>query len=265
MTQHTHSKSSRFTVWLFVATSVVLVAACTKERAPAAAVAWPDTVAAEWVALSIFGAPVLLGSRVTVQTSPTGIGGYSGCNWYGMRRDTAARGVEMTARACMRPAGVMEQEQRLVSALTKGATAVRSGDTLNVRDSAGGSVLTLLRRRPTGSDVSQLGGTAWRLERSTIASLDTTMTIRFARDSVSGHGGCRDFVGTYGGEGDRLHFSSIAMVQMDCAPDARRRAEETLTTALSETSHFSVSPGRLVLTTWGGDTLYYAAAPSGAK
>jgi heat shock protein HslJ len=243
---------------LLVVTALLFAHACTSEPPPQVAEAWPDTATAEWVALAIFDAPVIAETRVTVQTSPTGIGGYSGCNWYGMRRDSS-RGVEMTARACTRPAGVMEQEQRLVSALTKGATAVRSGDTLTVRDTAGASILTLLLRRPTGSNVSQLPGTAWRLQHATIATLDTTMTLRFGQDSVSGHGGCRDFVGTYGGEGDRLHFSSIAMVQMDCAPDARRRAEETLTTALSETSHFTVSAQQLVLTTWGGDTLRYSA------
>ena len=244
---------------LIVVTAAMFAHACTSEPPPQPAEAWPDTAAAEWVVLSILGAPVIPGSRVTVQTAPTGIGGYSGCNWYGMRRDTSARGVEMTARACMRPTGVMEQEQRLVSALPRGVAAVRSGDTLTVRDSAGASILTLLLRRPTGSNVSQLAGTGWRLERSTIAVLDTTMTLQFGKDSVSGHGGCRDFMGTYGGEGDRLHFSSITMLQMDCTPDARRRAEETLTTALSETSHFSVSAGQLTLTTWGGDTLHYSA------
>jgi heat shock protein HslJ len=222
--------------------------------------AWPEVAEAEWTVLALFEQPIIRGSRLTVQTSATGIGGYSGCNWYGMRRDSLRRGVEMTARACTRPAGLMEQEQRFVSALTKGAVAVRKGDTLIVRDSGGAAILTLLRRTPTGADASQLPGTSWVLRRSTNRTLDTTATMRFTSDSVSGFAGCRNYVGSWTGSADRLRFTYISMTSMDCPDDRRRRREEELTTVMSETSYFALTPTILTLFTWGGDTVAFAKA-----
>jgi hypothetical protein len=48
------------------------------------------------------------------------------------------------------------------------------------------------------------------------------------------------------------------MMTLDCADVRRQRAEETLTTALSEASYFAISDSALVLFTWGGDTLTFA-------
>ena len=242
---------------------LIAVAACVgggSDPPRESVVAWPEATEEEWTVLALFGQPIISGSRLTVQTSPTGIGGYSGCNWYGMRRDSLRRGVEMTARACTRPAGLMEQEQRFVSALMKGAVALRRGDTLIVRDSGGAAILTLLRRQPTGADVSQLPGTSWVLRRSTNRVLDTTATMRFTPDSVSGFGGCRGYVGTWAGSADRLRFTYIAMTTTECSDERRRRREEELTTVMSETSYFTLTPTTLTLFTWGGDTVTFAKA-----
>jgi heat shock protein HslJ len=218
------------------------------------AIPWPDTAHAEWVVHTLRESPLIRGTRITVETTPTGVGGYSGCNWYGMRRDSAG-GVEMTARACLEPAGVMDQEQRFTSALGAAASAARAGDTLKVRDSAGSALLTLIRRNPTGADVSMLHDTAWSLRFSTRPGLDTTATIAFLADSVRGFGGCRDYLGTWSGQGDRLSVTSIAMQQLDCSDARRQRAEEEFTTVLSETSYFGLAGDELSLFTWGGDTV----------
>jgi heat shock protein HslJ len=218
---------------------------------------WPDTTAAEWTVLTIHEQPVIAGSRLTVQTSPTGIGGYTGCNWYGMRSDSSRRGMEMTARACTRPAGLMEQERTFTSMLAKGAVAVRRSDTLIVRDSGGAAILTLLRRQPTGADAKQLPGTAWTLQRSTNPRIASNVTLRFTADSVSGFAGCRDFTGTWRATGDHLRFPYITMTRLECPHAARGVAEDELTTVLSETEYFSLSPAMLTLHTWGGDTVVF--------
>lgn len=71
---------------------------------------WPDTTTADWVSTSIERLPITPGTRVTLRTSPTGAGGYTGCNWYGVRRDSGQVLIEMTARGC-RPE-IQEQERR---------------------------------------------------------------------------------------------------------------------------------------------------------
>jgi heat shock protein HslJ len=160
-------------------------------------IAWPDTMDTEWVVTSIGGSPIVSGTRVTLRTSPGGIGGHSGCNWYGLRPDSGRSLVEMTARGCR--SDIQDQERRFTSLLPRAVRAVRRGDTLRLIDSVPSELITLVLRRPTGSAVSALGGSDWRLAAATSRFIDTdSVVIRFARDSVNGFGGCRQFEGTYG-------------------------------------------------------------------
>ena len=240
------------------ATVIACDAAEQRTQSRDSAIAWPDTSSAEWIATSIAGRPVIPGTRVTLETSPGGVGGYTGCNWYGARREGIHRGLEMTARGCTRPAGIDEQERRFANALQRATTAAIRRDTLELRDSSGVEVLAFIRRRASPVGPAQLVGTSWRLRSSTMPALDTAqVTLRFSSDSVSGFGGCRDYTGTYSARGDRLRFTYTAMASLECGRDRARVAEEQLTTALSETEHFDVRDGSLLLTTFGGDTLRF--------
>jgi heat shock protein HslJ len=250
----------RYSRTLFVSSAIAMIVACDTPPGRAelrdSVIAWPDTSPAEWIATSIGGRGVIPGTRVTMETSSGGVGGYTGCNWYGANRGSVAGGLEMTARGCLRPAGVQEQERSFAMLLPRATSAVLGRDTLRLRDSSGAEVLTFVRRRPSSSDPAQLVGTSWRLRSSTMRSLDTSrVTLRFTRDSVHGFGGCRDYDGTYMARADRLRFTYVAMRSMDCSRDRARVAEENLTTAFSETEHFELRDSVLLLTTFGGDTL----------
>jgi heat shock protein HslJ len=220
---------------------------------------WPDTSEAEWVAVSVGGSPMVPGTRVTMATSPGGIGGYTGCNWYGLRPDSQRTLVEMTARGCR--SDIQDQERRLTMLLPRAAAGVRRGDTLVLLDSIASPLMVFVRRQPTGADASRLVGTSWRLATSTSPhiSIDSVL-LRFSTDSMAGFGGCREFEGTYAAREDRLRFTYLSMRPLDCRQDRARVAEENLTTVFSETEHFEVRADTLLLTTFGGDTLRFRTA-----
>lgn len=236
------------------------IAACAPPAVRSAdTIPWPDTAHAEWIATSIGGSPLVPGTRVTMRTSPNGVSGYSGCNWYGVRRDSARPLVEMTARGCR--SDIQDQEHRLAVLLPQAVGAIRRGDTLTLLDSVPSELITFMRRRPTGSDATRLVGTAWRLASASMrGTLPDSVLLRFSADSVSGFGGCRELSGTYTTGADRLRFTYLSMRTMECARDRARVAEEQLTTFYSETEHFDVRGDTLVLTTFGGDTLRFVRA-----
>ena len=238
-------------------TLLVMAVACrSPDLASTDTTAWPDTATAEWIALAIGGRPVLPGTRVTVQTSAGNVGGYSGCNWYGLRRDSGRTLTEMTARGCRDD--VQDQERRLTMLLPGAVRAVRRADTLTLLDSSASPVITLVRRQPTGATPAQLRGVSWRLVASTVRQINTdSVLVRFSADSVHGFAGCRNLSGTYVATVDRLRFTYLNMHPMDCDDDQARVSEEHLTTVFSETEHFAVRGETLAVTTFGGDTLRF--------
>ena len=220
-------------------------------------ITWPDTSEAEWVATSIGGYPLVPGTRVTMQTTRTGIGGYSGCNWYGLKPDSARMQVEMTARGCR--SDIQDQEHRFTLLLPQARSAVRLADTLVLLDRVPSELITFVRRHKTASNPAQLLGDSWRLVSTTVERISPdSVIVRFAADSASGFGGCRDFDATYTARDDELRFTSIAMRTLDCSRERARVSEEHLTTLLSETQHFEIRHDTLVLTTFGGDTARFS-------
>ena len=83
------------------------------------------------------------------------IGGSSGCNRYSatIRRDgnqVAISAPAGTRRLCMAPAGVMEQEQQFLAALTSVASLRQEGPRLELRR-ADGALALILKRLPTAA------------------------------------------------------------------------------------------------------------------
>lgn len=195
-----------------------------------------------------------------MRTAPGGIGGYSGCNWYGVRRDSGRALVEMTARGCR--SDIQDQERRFTLLLPQAVRAARRGDTLVLLDSVPSELITFVRRQPASATASFAVSTTWRLLRSTMPGMSTdSVVLRFTANSASGFGGCRGLTGSYIRDADRLRFTYIAMGSETCANDSARIAEEHLTTAMSETEHFTLRGDTLVLTTFGGDTLVFRQVP----
>ena len=227
----------------------------------------PPLAGTEWVALSVDGARVLAGTQITLEADSLGLGGYAGCNWYGgryTRRGDSLRveDVSSTGRGCLVPQGVTEQEMRFLTLLREARSYRISGDTLRLQGAGGQGILAFRRRPPLAMDPAALVGTRWRLETlGGRAMADRRITLAFERDSVRGFAGCRDYVGTYRAERDRIAFTSTTMLEMECPDRALLELEGGFTTGLGESHRWRLAPGRLELFTPGGDTLAFTAAP----
>ncbi len=98
----------------------------------------------------------LLGTELDLSFLEGGrIGGNSGCNRYSAKVQLDGSKVAITAplstrRLCIAPAGVMEQEQQFLAALTSVATLRQEGPRLELRR-ADGALALILRRLPTAA------------------------------------------------------------------------------------------------------------------
>jgi heat shock protein HslJ len=129
----------------------IVLAACGKPGTggDAGASALRDTA---WELVSLGGSDPLPGTAITLRfgapggtrdgSSESGVSGSAGCNTYGggyraSQESLALNGLFWTERACMEPAGVMEQEQAYLQALGAAARYTVDADRLTVYDEAG--------------------------------------------------------------------------------------------------------------------------------
>jgi heat shock protein HslJ len=101
-------------------------------------------------------ASVLNGSTVTMTFGADGIAnGSAGCNRYSAHYEKDGAGIKfamarVTRMMCAEPAGVMEQEQQFLNALSSVATARVEGDRLELRTADGALAVALARESPQG-------------------------------------------------------------------------------------------------------------------
>jgi heat shock protein HslJ len=229
------------------------------------------------VLLALRGESLVEGSHISLSFDQEGAGGYSGCNRYGGQYKVADEGslrlveIAVTAMECEAPEGVMDQEQAYLEALRAVESYELPDGRLELRDTAGQTVLVYDRQQETSGDPVELVGTAWRL-----VSLDgeaplegSTLTLAFRDERrASGHAGCRDYFLTYEAEEGELNFLSTSMVGTDCAPSERggeealMRQEGEYTTILGWTDRYQLSGDWLQLFTIRGETLDYERLPA---
>lgn len=225
-----------------------------------------DLAGTEWVLSSLNGRPPLAGTRISLDLQTDGGGGYSGCNWYGgAYRSTDSTlsfgSIESTARGCISPAGVMEQETEYHRTLSRAHSYRSRNGELEMADVSGRVTLVFAPREKRPMNPYDLVGTRWRLRTGGMNAepADTTITLSIERGTASGFGGCRDYTATYTARGDRIAFTSISMSSTECSlGNAALLREGQYTTDLSESSYYRVSGHRLELTTVGGRTLAFS-------
>ena len=221
---------------------------------------WPDSVSGEWVVASLGDSPVVAGTRLTMVKTASDVGGYGGCNWFGIVRDSTRTLIQSTAIGC--PSPISDQESRFTKQLTRAAFSITRGDTLQLLDSARNELMTLVKRQPTRASATQLVGITWLLADASSLTLNWPgVTLSFGPDGISGFGGCRKLSGAYMASGDRLKFTHLAIGTTECTDRRLAVFEDNLTTAYSETEHFDVRGDTLELTTYGGDTLWFVSSP----
>ncbi|HEU4560821.1 MAG TPA: META domain-containing protein [Longimicrobium sp.] len=253
----------------------LLAAACT--AAPARDAAQPpdsperaEPVAAnfalpgtEWVLVSLGGTRPLPMPPLTLAFEDSTYGGYSGCNWFGGHyvagRDTLrfVREISSTLRGCSGP--ISDQESRYVNTLRDVRRFTHAADTLRLRGGDGRTTHELVRRHLQAMDPAQLQGTRWRLVSigNQAPPAGTRITLAFQGDSLRGHAGCRDFVGTYHATGHRFHVTSMSMLQFDCPDEQRLLREGEFTGALSESRDYQIQGTTLLLIPVSGQVVRF--------
>lgn len=110
-----------------------------------------DLAGTGWTLTTLRGDPVLPDTEVTLELDDQHLGGSGGCNGYGASYLASATtlefvvGVHSTDILCDTPAGVMDQEEAYLEALSRAATYRLEGARLELSDASGTVTLVFSR------------------------------------------------------------------------------------------------------------------------
>ncbi len=177
--------------------------------------------------------------------------GSTGCNrlsgtWTEDGDSVTLEAGPMTQMACTSDAA-NAQEQKIVADLAEVAKADQTETTLKLLDADGTELLAY--EAVTGD----LQGTSWKVTGVNTGSavessaLTEALTIDFGTEgSVTGHGGCNNFTGTYTLDGGTITFSEFASTMMGC-DQAVMEMEDKYLAALAAASSVERSGDSLTL------------------
>ncbi len=199
------------------------------------------------------------GSVPTLDFAQDGtVAGSTGCNRFSgtWTEDGDSLKIElgpMTQMACISQEAT-DQEQRFVAALAEVAGAEQTDTTLTLLAGDGQDLLSF--EAVTGD----LAGTSWKITGvNTGSAVETSaltepLTIAFGTEgSVTGHGGCNNFKGTYELDGGAITFSEFATTMKSC-DDAVMEMEDKLLAALAAAATVERSGDSLTLRAADGAT-----------
>ena len=246
------------------------LAACTGGAGDAAQLEEPGV---SWTLVTLDGQAPLAGTTITATFSEGGIGGSSGCNSYfgtytAEGSSLRIEGIGMTEMACLDPAGVMDQEQAYLQALSE-VTGYRLGEgQLEMLDSTGAALLVYARQAaaapPDSAPELTLEGTSWTLmtliDGPAASSVieGTTITLRFEGGQVSGSAGCNDYGGPYTLSRGVLQIGPVAITEQACAaPTGVMEQEMQYIDILQSATIVELEATQLALRTDGAQALVF--------
>jgi heat shock protein HslJ len=166
---------------------------------------------------------------------------------------TVAQGGS-TLMAC--DEAVMAQEQAILANLTAAASYEVVDSGMNILDADGAVVLTLAPQA-----APSLTGVVWQAvnvnngQEAVVGIIEgTEINAVFGEDgSLSGSGGCNNYVTSYTAEADQLTIGRVASTMMFCAePEGVMEQEAAYLAALETAATFTVVNGQLELRTADG-------------
>ena len=234
----------------------------------------PALEGTEWLLTSLEGSSLVADSRITLNLGRDGFQGLAGCNNYGGEYEVASGGAlefglfTITAMDCSEPAGVMDQEQAYVAALTEARGYRLVGDRLEIRDDNEETILVYARKEVFATDPGTLVGTAWRLAsiNGDGYSEGPAFTLAFfSEDILGGHAGCRDYLATYQANGDNLNLLFEAMFDAGCREeDALLGQEAEFLGVMAPKADVRLAEGQLEIYGERGGLLPFEPLPEGA-
>ena len=184
-------------------------------------------VGTEWRLTRLQGREPLEGTSITLEVDRDAgrieVGGVATCNFYGLGNPTmrdgvlSSRGVGMTEVGCTGQRG--RQENAYLDALGEAATYRVRGNTLEVQNSEGTTLLAYEQESLSRSNPKDLVGTRWLLRSVDGRPLpaDFPATVSFdSEKKVSGYDGCRHFTGRYFANENDLTVPDFGYGLEDC-------------------------------------------------
>lgn len=185
------------------------------------------------------------------------VSGTVGCNHFSADYTSSGNRLSIgpaisTLMYCASPAGVMDQEARVLALLRLAAGYAIAGDTLTVLDPGGNGLVTLDRAADPRD--APLVGTTWRLDgfmengtaRSALAGTDASVVFG-ADGRLSGTTGCNDLSGLYTADDARVSIGPLAVTGRACPDPDLMRQERELLAALQVTATCDIEGDRLTL------------------
>lgn len=189
------------------------------------------------------------------------VSGTDGCNQYSAPYQINGKNISIqpgisTLMACPEP--IMDQAQAYLSALAEADSFKISGDTLEILNKEGKTVLTY-----QAGDTS-LSGTSWSAtfynngKEAVVGVLaDSEITAEFGTDgTLSGSAGCNRYTAGYTVDGDSVQISPPASTRMLCAePEGVMEQEAAYLAAISQAARYEVRANSLTLSDVNGSIL----------
>ena len=117
---------------------------------------------------------------------------------------------------------------------------------------------------PSPSGPSPLTGTSWNLTLLGNAAPTSPATLMFTTDdNAGGLAGCNTFTASYTADSSSLKFGPLAMTRIACDPGVTS-FESAYTSALANTTQYTMTADQLVLKSGGGEALLTYAPGSPA-
>jgi len=219
----------------------------------------------EWVLTSLNGNSPVEDSTITLAFhNEDEISGNAGCNYYGARYissgndfNISARGIDKTDMDCNVPECVMQQENAYFEALRNAATYWVMGDRLEIKNTAGETILTFAMKEEPSIDPA-LDDTEWVLTSLNGSSLleGSNITLNFAGGEVGGFAGCNAYGGEYtaADEGTLTIGETMITCQLCPSPEGVMQQEDAYTEALRNAAAYRLLDGRLEITNAAGET-----------
>jgi len=241
-----------------------LLSACSP---PVAARPGPALANTSWVVSHLGATATLATAQPTIEFGTAQVTGLASCNRYGAAFHHAGSQLsfsEMTlsAMACL-DAGVMEQESAFAAALAKVAAVRSVAAGLELLDSSGKTLITLVAPPPTAPD-RPLEGTTWLLD--TIAVGETASSVaagsqvsaQFADGHLTGKA-CNNYRASAEVSGAQLRIGPVMSTKMACHEPGVSAQEAQLFALLPAVTGFTITGDRLTLTTADGSSLGFLA------
>lgn len=225
-----------------------------------------DLTGVRWALTSYLNAAgetveALADREVTAEFTADGrVAGQGGCNNYFAGYTVDGNNLTIsqagsTMMAC-EPAEVMQQEADFLAALQAAATFTRDGDTLQIANADGATVLVFQAVEPAA-----LVGTNWTAtmvnnNRAAVSSLiaDTAITATFTEDGkLNGSAGCNSYMTSYTLDGANITINPPATTRKLCPePEGVMEQEAAFVSLLPQAATYTISGNTLELRTADG-------------